>query len=50
MSSCSAGFKSRMVQRMAGPGAVSVTALSREVGVSRSTLSRLLNREFERKA
>jgi len=33
------GFKARMVQRMAGPTAVSAGALSREVGVPQPTLS-----------
>lgn len=42
MSSFSAGFKARMVQRMAGPEAISATALSREVGVSQNSLSRWL--------
>lgn len=36
------GFKARMVQRMAGPEGISATALSQEVGVSQSTLSRWL--------
>ena len=34
------GFKSRMVQRMAGPEGISANALSKDVGVSQSTLSR----------
>jgi len=36
------GFKSRMVQRMTGPEAISANALSHEVGLSQSTLSRWL--------
>ena len=36
------GFKARMVQRMAGSEGISATALSQEVGVSQSTLSRWL--------
>lgn len=36
------GFRARMVQRMAGPEGISATALSQEVGVSQSTLSRWL--------
>lgn len=36
------GFKSRMVQRMAGPEGISANALSKEVGVSQSALSRWL--------
>lgn len=36
------GFKARMVQRMAGQEGISATALSQEVGVSQSTLSRWL--------
>ena len=35
-------FKARMVQRMAGPEGITATALSKEVGVSQSTLSRWL--------
>jgi len=35
-------FKARMVQRMAGPERISATALSKEVGVSQSSLSRWL--------
>lgn len=38
----SSRFKARMVQRMAGPGGISATALSREVAVPQSTLSRWL--------
>ena len=34
------GFKARMVQRMAGPEGISANALSNDVGVSQSTLSR----------
>ena len=36
------GFKARMVQRMAGPRAVTAVALSKETGVSQPTLSRWL--------
>jgi transposase len=36
------GFKARMVQRMAGPEGISASALSKDVGVSQSTLSRWL--------
>ena len=36
------GFKARMVQRMAGPEAISASALSKEVGVQQPTLSRWL--------
>lgn len=32
-------FKARMVKKMTGPGAVTATALSKEVGVSQSALS-----------
>lgn len=35
-------FKRKMVQRMSGPGAVSATALSKEIGVPQATLSRWL--------
>jgi transposase-like protein len=35
-------FKSKMVQRLAGPGAASANQLAREVGVSQGTLSRWL--------
>lgn len=35
-------FRSRMVERMVGPGAVSANALSHEVGVSQNSLSRWL--------
>jgi transposase-like protein len=37
-----AGFKARMVQRMAGPEGLSASALSQEVGLSQPTLSRWL--------
>ena len=43
MATYSAGFRARMVQRMAGPERTSATALSREVGVPQSTLSRWLS-------
>ncbi len=36
------GFRSRMVQRMAGPRPVSATTLARETGVPQPTLSRWL--------
>lgn len=36
------GFKSRMVQRMAGPEGISINALSTETGVSQGALSRWL--------
>ncbi|WP_420715294.1 IS3 family transposase [Corallococcus sp. BB11-1] len=36
------GFKSQMVKRMVGPGAVSAAALARQVGVSQPTLSQWL--------
>jgi len=38
----SSKFKARMVQRLAGPEGISATALSREIGVPQSTLSRWL--------
>ena len=38
----SAAFKARMVERMAGPNGTSANALSTEVGLSQSTLSRWL--------
>lgn len=34
------GMKARLVRRMAGPEGISANALSREVGISQSTLSR----------
>ena len=36
------GFKARMIQRMAGPEAITATALSKEVGIGQPTLSRWL--------
>ncbi|MCP3913929.1 MAG: IS3 family transposase [bacterium] len=42
MTTYTAGFKGRMVQRMAGREAISATALAQEVGVSQNTLSRWL--------
>ena len=42
MSTHTAGFKARMVQRMAGSECISATALAKEVGVSQNTLSRWL--------
>jgi transposase-like protein len=47
MSTYTAGFKTRMVQRMAGPESISATALAKEVGVSQNTLSRWLRRASE---
>lgn len=38
----SQGLRSRLVQRMAGPRAMSATALSKETGISQATLSRWL--------
>lgn len=35
-------FKQRMIEKLTGPGAMSATALSREVDVSQATLSRWL--------
>jgi len=37
-------FKARMIKRMTGPGAMTATALAREVGVAQSTLSAWLRR------
>jgi transposase-like protein len=42
MTTYTAGFKTRMVQRMAGREGISATALAMEVGVSQNTLSRWL--------
>lgn len=42
MANYTPGFKSRMIQRMAGPEAISANALSSEVGVAQGTLSRWL--------
>lgn len=42
MTTYTAGFKGRMVQRMAGQESISATALAQEVGVSQNTLSRWL--------
>jgi len=42
MGEYSAAFRSRMVERMVGPRAVSASALSREVGVAQPVLSRWL--------
>ena len=42
MPSYTEGFKSRMIQRMAGPEAISATQLSKEVGASQHSLSRWL--------
>ncbi|MBZ0269709.1 transposase [bacterium] len=47
MSTYAAGFKARMVQRMAGPESISATALAKEVGVSQNTLSRWLRQASE---
>ena len=49
MANYTAGFKARMIQRMAGPESISANALSREVGVSQGSLSRWL-REAHRVA
>jgi transposase-like protein len=43
------GFKARMIERMAGPEAISATALAREVGVPQSTLSRWLRDRGDRR-
>jgi len=42
MTTYTTGFKTRMVQRMAGREGISATALAKEVGVSQNTLSRWL--------
>ena len=42
-------FKSRMVQRMLGPEGLSATALSKEMGITQSTLSRWLRQASEGK-
>jgi transposase len=42
MANYTTGFKSRMVQRMAGSEGISASALSGDVGVSQGTLSRWL--------
>ena len=42
MTTYTAGFKTRMIQRMAGREGISATALSGKVGVSQNTLSRWL--------
>lgn len=42
MTTYTAGFKTRMVQRLAGREGISATALAKEVGVSQNTLSRWL--------
>lgn len=47
MSTYTAGFKARMIQRMAGPERTSATALAKEVGVSQNTLSRWLRQASE---
>jgi len=47
MSTYTTGFKGRMIQRMAGPEAISATALSKEVGVSQNSLSRWLREASE---
>jgi len=36
------GFRTRMIERLAGPDAISASALAKEVGVSQNTLSRWL--------
>jgi transposase-like protein len=38
----SEGFRRRMIERLAGPGAISAAALGKEVGVAQSTLSKWL--------
>jgi transposase-like protein len=43
------GFKSRMIERMAGPERISATALAKEVGVSQGTLSRWLRQAANRR-
>jgi transposase-like protein len=43
------GFKSRMIERMAGPERISATALAQEVGVSQVTLSRWLRQAADRR-
>lgn len=47
MSTYTAGFKARMIRRMAGPESISATALAKEVGVSQNTLSRWLRQASE---
>jgi len=42
MATYTVGFKTRMVQRLAGREGISATALAKEVGVSQNTLSRWL--------
>ena len=42
MSRYSKGFRTRLVERMAGPGRISATELAEEVGISQPTLSRWL--------
>lgn len=42
MGNYSSGFKARLIQRMAGPERISANALSKEVGIAQSTLSRWL--------
>jgi hypothetical protein len=37
------GFKAKMMQRLSAPNAISVTKVSKEVGVSRSRLSHWLS-------
>ena len=41
----SSGFRKRMIQRLTGPEGISAWALSKEVGVSQSTLSRWMRRD-----
>jgi transposase-like protein len=41
-------FKSKMVQRLVGPGAVSANQLAREVGIHQATLSRWLLQSKDR--
>jgi len=47
MSTYTAGFRARMVQRMAGAESISATALAKKVGVSQNTLSRWLRQASE---
>ena len=41
------GFRARMIERLAGPDAISASALAKEVGVSQNTLSRWLRDSLE---
>ncbi len=44
MTDYSSGFKARMIQRMSGPEQISANALSKEVGIAQTTLSRWLRK------